>query len=131
MKKLLEQIIRFGAIGFICFFIDYGVLVFLTEVAGVDYLLSSGISFSVSVIVNYILNMKYVFQPVEGRHKLVEFIIYLILSVIGLGVNQLIMWFGVDKLGFSYLFVKIGATAIVMVYNFISRKIFLENHETA
>ena len=51
MKKLIAQIIKFGLVGFLCFFIDYGIMVFLTEVAGVYYLLSSGISFTVSVIV--------------------------------------------------------------------------------
>ena len=44
MKKLIEQIIKFGFVGFLCFFIDYGIMVFLTEIMGVDYLVSSGIS---------------------------------------------------------------------------------------
>lgn len=129
MKKLIGQIIKFGMVGIICFFIDYGVMIFLKEILGVNYLLSSGISFSISVIINYILNMKYVFVSEPGRNKLVEFVIYLFLSVIGLGINQLVMWIGVDKLGINYMFVKIGATAIVMVYNFITRKLFLEKKE--
>ena len=53
--------------------------------------------------------------------------VFIILSIVGLGINQLIMWICVDKLGIFYMISKIGATAIVMVYNFITRKIFLEN----
>ena len=49
----------------------------------------------------------------------------MVLSVIGLGVNDLLMWLGSSVLGVSYLIVKIVATAIVMVYNFVTRKIFL------
>ena len=51
MKKLIEQMIKFGFVGFLCFFIDWGIMVFLTEVFGIDPLISSAISFTVSVTV--------------------------------------------------------------------------------
>ena len=44
----------------------------------------------------------------------------------GLGLTELIMWFGEDILKISYLIVKIVATVIVMIFNFVTRKIFLE-----
>ncbi len=125
MKKLFEQIIKFGLVGFLCFFIDYGIMVFLTEVIGINYLVSSGISFTVSVIVNYVLSLTFVFDTKKGN-KIKEFIIFVVLSVIGLGINQLLMWFSVDILGIFYMISKIGATAVVMVYNFITRKLILE-----
>ncbi len=125
MKKLLSQIIKFGLVGFLCFFIDYGIMVFLTEVAGVHYLLSSGISFTVSVIANYVLSLTYVFET-EKRNRVKEFLIFVVLSVIGLGINQALMWFCVSFLGIFYMISKIGVTAIVMVYNFITRKMILE-----
>ena len=37
------------------------------------------------------------------------------------------MYIGVDKIEINYLIVKIVATIIVMVFNFITRKILLEN----
>ena len=58
MKKLMSQILRFGIVGVICTVIDFGVMIFLREVAGVYYLVASGISFAVSVVVNYLLSMK-------------------------------------------------------------------------
>lgn len=126
MKKLIEQIIKFGFVGFLCFFIDYGIMVFLTEVAGVHYLISSAISFCVSVTVNYILSVTIVFETDKNKNKLKEFVVFVFLSIIGLGINQLVMWFAGEILGVFYMISKIGATAIVMVYNFISRKIFIE-----
>ena len=122
MKKLFEQIIKFGLVGFLCFFIDYGIMVFLTEIVNINYLISSGISFTVSVIVNYILSLTFVFDTKKGN-KIKEFVIFIILSVIGLGINQVLMWFCVDILGIFYMISKIGATAVVMVYNFITRKL--------
>lgn len=126
MKKLFNQIMKFGIVGVIAFIIDYGVLIFLTEVCGVYYLLSSMISFVVSVIFNYLASMKYVFSGKDGMSKQKEFIIFVILSVIGLGINQLGMWIMVDKLNIFYMFSKIFVTAVVMVWNFVSRKICLE-----
>ena len=126
MRKLIEQMIKFGFVGFLCFFIDYGIMVLLTEVAGIVYLVSSACSFTVSVIVNYILRVTFVFETDKEKSRIKEFIVFVFLSIIGLGINQLCMWFGVELLHISYLIVKIGATAVVMVYNFISRKLIIE-----
>jgi putative flippase GtrA len=124
---LLQQIIRFGFVGGGAFVIDYGVMIFLTEVVGIYYLMSSAISFTVSVIFNYIMSVKWVFNVTEDRSQAQDFTIFIVLSVIGLGINQLIMWLAADKLQIYYMISKIGATAVVMVYNFVTRKIFLEN----
>jgi putative flippase GtrA len=127
MKKLIEQIMKFGVVGFLCFFIDYFVLFAVTEFLGIDYLISSAISFSVSVIVNYILSITFVFSTKKDANKAKEFILFVVLSLVGLLINQVIMWVSVEKMAIYYLIAKIGATAIVMVYNFITRKIFLED----
>ncbi len=126
MKRLLEQIMKFGIVGFIAFFIDYGLMVLLTELFSVDYLLSATISFTVSVIFNYLASMRYVFSHKEGMSRRREFIIFIVLSIIGLGINDALMWLGTDFIGIDYRITKIGATAVVMVWNFVTRKIFLD-----
>ena len=126
MKKLIEQMIKFGFVGFLCFFIDWGIMVFLTEVFGINPLISSTISFTVSVTVNYILSVTFVFETDKNANKGGQFVIFVLLSIVGLGVNELCMWLGTDLLGIHYMITKVGATAVVMVYNFITRKIFIE-----
>lgn len=126
MRKLISQIIKFGFVGFLCFFIDYGIMVFLTEALKINYLISSGCSFSVSVIVNYILSIKFVFDADRDANKVKQFLVFLFFSIGGLIINQIVMWVAVDLLGIFYMISKIGATAIVMVYNFITRKLFIE-----
>ena len=131
MKKLIAQLMKFGVVGVIAFIIDYGLMVLLTEVFGIDYLVSATVSFTVSVIFNYIASMRYVFRHREGMSKRREFIIFVTLSVLGLLINDLIMWVGTGLWGISYLITKIAATAVVMVYNFVTRKKFLDAGDTA
>ena len=130
MKKLFSQIIKFGAVGFLCFFIDYGIMVALVELAGFGELAASGCSFAVSVTVNYILSITVVFDTDKGADKTKQFVVFVILRLIGLGINQIIMRAGIAWLGQymnrAYMVVKIFATAVVMVYNFITRKVFIE-----
>lgn len=125
-NKLIIQIFRFGIVGGTAFLLDYAILYSLTEFVGINYLLSGMMSFSVSVIYNYVLSKTWVFDTKEKSRKITEFIIFVILSVIGLGLNQIIMYIGVEYFNAYYMFVKIFATFIVMIYNFITRKLFLE-----
>ena len=122
------QLIRFGVVGVIAAIVDVGVLVALKELMQIDVLLSSAVSFSVSVIVNYLLSMSFVFKS-RNDNKIKEFIIFVLLSIGGLCLNQLILWLGVKFTSIYYLAIKIFAMVIVPVYNFLTRKIFLESKE--
>lgn len=126
LKKLIAQFMKFGVVGVIAFIIDYGVMIFLTEVFGVPYLISTTVSFVVSVIFNYFASMRYVFQRRDDMSRKREFIIFVVLSVCGLGINDLFMWLMVDFLFIDYRISKIVVTFIVAVWNFVTRKIFLE-----
>ena len=126
MKRLLEQFAKFGVVGFLAFLIDYGLMVALTELLGIDYLVSATISFAVSVVFNYLASMRYVFQHKEDLSRTREFVIFLALSICGLVINDLLMFWGTTLLHISYLITKLFATAVVMVFNFVTRKKFLD-----
>lgn len=123
--KLIKQIIKFGIVGVIATIIDYVVLYGLTEFLGIHYLISSTISFIVSLIFNYILSIYWVFD-VRKKQTIKEVLIFVILSVFGLIINELIMYIGASIFDIYYMLCKLLATIIVMIYNFITRKIFIE-----
>ncbi|WP_293673743.1 GtrA family protein [uncultured Parolsenella sp.] len=132
MRSLIEQFMKFGVVGFVAFFIDYGVLMLLSQGFGVDAVLSAGISFCVSVVFNYVASMRFVFTHRDDLSRSREFFIFIILSVIGLVINELIMLAGVAALGDSALTVtitKLVATVIVLVWNFFSRKKWLDGRD--
>lgn len=129
MKKLIDQILKFGVVGIIATVIDFGVLYILSQPLGMDPVVSAGISFCVSLVFNYVASMRYVFTHREDMSRSREFVIFLVLSLIGLAINEAIMAAGVAVLGNSALAVmgtKVLATAIVMVWNFVSRKKWLD-----
>lgn len=131
LKKLVAQFLKFGVVGLIATGIDFGVMIFLTEVFGVDPVISSGISFCTSTVFNYLASMRFVFRHREDLSKRREFIIFVVLSLIGLGLNQLIMWGGTTVLGENwYVLVKVLATGVVMLWNFFSRKHWLDADES-
>lgn len=129
MKKLIAQLMKFGLVGAIATVIDFAVLIALTELLGLNPVLSATISFVVSVLFNYAASMKYVFARREELSRKKELAIFVLLSVIGLGINDLLMWLGTALLSANYILVKVVATAIVMIWNFVSRKVFLEAEE--
>lgn len=126
MKKLINQILKFGVVGGIAFVIDYGILFLLAKVIGLNELISAAISFIISLTFNYFLSTKWVFEAKKQTPK--EVIIFVLLSVVGLGINEILIYLGTKKLGIDVMIVKLFATAIVMVYNFITRKLIIEKH---
>lgn len=126
MKKLIQQFVKFGVVGVICFIVDFGLMILLTELFFVPYLLSCAISFSFSVVVNYYLSMKYVFASRDDLSKRREFIVFVFLSIIGLILTELLMWIMSGVLDLHYMLSKIVVTGIVMAFNFFTRKIIIE-----
>ena len=96
MKRLIEQILKFGIVGFVCFLIDFGITTGFTNILGVHYLISKFLGFVVSAIVNYILSIKFVFTQKKKMDKKKEFTVFLILSAFGLLINEIVMYICID-----------------------------------
>jgi putative flippase GtrA len=144
MKKLLEQIVKFGVVGVLCFFIDFAIYTILIAVIDwqYDYVIATFWGFTVSVVVNYILSMKFVFVRKDDMDRRKEFVIFVVLSIIGCILNELLIILCMNGIYDNWAWLqsvctrelaklggKVVATGVVMIYNFITRKIFLENKE--
>lgn len=147
-KKLIQQILKFAVVGGTSFVIDFVITLIVSSImrsAGSSVETAAAVGgifgFCISLVYNYIMSMKFVFERKDDMDRRKEFLIFLALSVIGLGLNELILYFGVIILqslaanlveaypSIVTAGVKIVATGIVMVYNFISRKLTLEKKE--
>lgn len=122
----MKKIIRFIVVGGIATIIDFVCLYIFKEFLNFNVILANTLSFTISVIYNYIASIKYVFDVNKTKNKNIQFILFITFSVFGLILNNLILYLLTDKLNIYYLISKIIATMFVMVFNFITRKKFLE-----
>lgn len=118
-NKFLE-LIRFCLVGGISLIVDYAVLYSLVEFLKIHYLYSSAIAFTISVIFNYWLCVKYVFKVSQQSTK--QAILFISSSVVGLVLNQIFMWLFVDLINIHYLIAKLGATVIVTAWNYVMKR---------
>ena len=128
-NKLLVQIIKFVIVGGIATVIDYIIFFVMHELLKIPTLPSNITSFTVSVIYNYIASVKWVFDVKKDDPKK-QFIVFIVLSLIGLLINTIIVYVAIDVLKWWSMIAKVLATGIVMVFNFITRKMFLEKKAT-
>lgn len=126
MNELVNKIIRFSIVGGIATLIDFACLYIFKEFLNIDVILANTLSFIISVTYNYIASITWVFDTNKNKNKKIQFILFIIFSIVGLIINNIILYILTDKLNIYYLISKVVATLIVMIFNFVTRKKFLE-----
>ena len=136
-KGRTSEIIRFAVTGGVCFLVELAVLVLLKGSLGIDTLIATPIAFLVSVILNYLLCVVWVFRGTKNRGAGAK-AGFLITSLIGLGLNELLMLLFRLILGEDAVILTLGsrtiniyvlnkclATLIVMIWNYFSKRAVL------
>lgn len=110
----------YGFVSIFALAVDVGLLYMLVEYVGLHHVLAATASFTGGLIVNYSLARSYVFK--KSRLPLrQEFILYAVIGVIGLLLNDLIIYLLVS-LQFWYMYAKAVSVAIVFFFNFHGRR---------
>lgn len=117
----LAEVIRFVITGGASFIVDFSIMLFLTEKLGFHYLFAASMGFSISVIFNYFLCSKWVFKS-QNKRSIQGTTLFVGSSIIGLIINQILMWFLVEFVHIFYMVAKIITTMIVLIWNFIIKR---------
>lgn len=125
-EQLLEQIFNFCIVGTFSTIIDFLFLYLFKEITNLPIVLSNTLSFTISVLYNYWASLTFVFNVNKEKDQKKNFVLFISLSLVGLLINNLIVWLITDILKIHYMISKVIATIVVMVFNFITRKKFLE-----
>jgi len=123
--RFRRQLIRSVGVSLVSFGLDFGVLALLTEAAGLHYLLSAGISFLLGTTLSWLLSVRWVFDLRTRSSKLLEYGLFVMVGVVGLGLNEALLWLFTDRAGLYYLLSKIIAASLVFFWNFGMRKALL------
>lgn len=125
-EELLVQIVNFLIIGGIATIIDWLLYYVLYNYVKLSPLLANIISYTISTLYSYVVSVKFVFNVNKGNSKKKNFIIFVTLSVIGLLLSEGLIYLMVNVFNLHKMLAKIISTAIVMFFNFVSKKYFLE-----
>lgn len=128
-KGTIGQFLMFAGLGVIGTLGHYTVLVVLVQFWAVDPVFASSHGFVVGAVINYILNYHFTFQS-HKRHSeaLTKF---LIVAIIGAGINGFIMYIGVENTRINYMIIQLFATLVVLLWNFIVNKLWTFAHPAA
>jgi putative flippase GtrA len=123
------QLFRYTFVGGFAFLVDFGTLFFLTEFFHIHYLVSAGIAFIFGLAINYFLSVLWVFSSRTMDSQLMEFFLFALIGLIGMGLTELFLWILTDILLIYYLLSKIITTIVVYFWNFFVRKLMLFNNK--
>ena len=104
-KKLAAQILKFGFVGGTSFIIDFVITLIVSKICrtlGMNVATAATVGsvfgFCISLVYNYIMSMNFVFERRDDMNRTKEFTIFVLLSLVGMGINSAIMFFGVHGL---------------------------------
>ncbi len=120
--NLFIQFFRYTFVGGLAFIVDYVLLYILTEHFHFHYLESATISFMVGLVVNYFISKWWVFSQSKFKSKGIEFLLFFLVGVVGLLLNNLFLWLITTYLSVYYMYSKLVAAVIVYLWNFLARK---------
>ena len=127
-KKIrIRKFLRFSAVGVTATVMDFAALIALTEVFGINPLVSAAIAFLGSTALNYAGSMRFVFSHRDELSRRTEFIIFCVLTGVGLCLNEVIMAACMALTPLSYILCKVIAALIVSLWNYFSRKRWLDS----
>ena len=91
--------------------------------------LSATCSFLAGLLVNYYISTAWVFEStIKNKH--IEFTLFALIGIIGLGLNDLLIWIFTEKCHIYYMFSKLITAALVYLWNFLGRKYLVFNKQS-
>lgn len=119
------QLLRYIFVGGAAFLIDFTFLYVFTDILSIYYLFSAAAAFTLGLVANYAMSINWVFNKRIMGNVWSEFMIFSFIGVIGLGLNEIFIWFFTEYASFYYLTSKMIAAALILFWNFSVRKLAL------
>jgi putative flippase GtrA len=117
-KILLLKILKFGVVGMSGMIIDFSTTYLCKEILKIHKYVSNAMGFVLAASWNYFFNRIWTFES-HNPHMAYEFFRFFMVSLIGLGINTLILWLLVSKFKQHFYLSKLFAIGVVMVWNFV------------
>jgi len=122
-SDFIEKFLKFGVVGFSGIFVDFGVTYFCKEKLKIHKYVSNSLGFTIATISNYLLNRYWTFNTGQGA-QFVQFGKFFGIAMIGLVLNNLLIYLFNDKLKVNFYMSKAFAIVIVSFWNFLGNYLY-------
>ncbi|RLD32538.1 MAG: GtrA family protein [Bacteroidetes bacterium] len=122
-KAFFLKFLKFGLVGFTGVFVDFGITYLTKEKLHIPKYVANAIGFTTAASTNYYLNRIWTFESTNPEIAR-EYTEFLAISLIGLGINTLILWLLVSRFKMNFYLAKVFAIAVVTVWNFLANAYF-------
>ena len=124
-SRLSGEFVRYFMASGMALVVDAGTLFLLTQFLGMHYLVSAALGFILGLLTVYLLSIRWVFATRRIRNQHHELMLFTLIGIGGLGVNELGMYFLTEILLLHYMFSKLVVSFLVFTWNFGARKLML------
>ncbi len=123
--ETLVQAFRFTIVGIFAFAIDFAYLTYAVTVLQWNYLISAAVAYLIGLSINYLFCVSWVFSARRFQNQSVEYMLFTVIGVTGLGITEFVLWTGTDLYGLDFRLSKLFSLVIVAGWNFAARKFIL------
>lgn len=117
---LLRQFVKFTGVGFVSAIGHYGLLITLVQIAAVPAVPASAAGALLGAYINYSLNYRYTFRSTRQHREAI--LRFAVVASVGLVLNTLFMWVGVELIGAHYLLSQVVTTGLVLIWSFAGNR---------
>jgi len=115
--EIIAKFLKFGLVGISGVFVDFGITFLLRNKLKIHQYVANATGFITAASSNYILNRVYTFHS-QNPHMLMEYGKFIGVSIVGLGINTLVLWLLVSKAKWNFYFAKLFAIGAATLWNF-------------
>ena len=114
---IVMRFIRFGIVGASGMIVDFGVTWLCKEKLRWNKYVSNSLGFILAASNNYFWNRLWTFHS-ESVEIVREYSTFVLIALVGLGLNNLIIWLLHEKAQLNFYLSKLIAIGCVMIWNF-------------
>jgi putative flippase GtrA len=122
-QDVLIKFMKFGAVGATGVVIDFGFTWISKEEIKIQKYIANSIGFAFGATSNYFLNRWWTFHS-NNPELAMEYTRFILVSLVGLGLNTMIIWYLVSKRTRNFYTSKLFAMGLVTFWNFFVNLMF-------
>lgn len=120
---IIVKFLKFGVVGLTGLIIDFTLTFLFRNILKINQYIANAIGFIVAASSNYIINRIWTFNS-HNPQMIEEYVKFFLVSLVGLGINTLVLYFLVKRFKWNFYFSKLFAIGAATVWNFFINLMF-------